>query len=140
MYTFEELTKLFEKTFGECETYNEISDKLHAMEDNENVCEFRRYLCNELLYLVSMGYTKYDGMNFEKNNLIELLCKNIVLLPKDNYYYRAVYAYFKHDDKKCLKYIEDIICLNSPTKQLIEKVHNDKRMKLFEYQISYTEI
>ena len=33
-----------------------------------------------------------------------------------------------------------IICLNSPSKELIEKVHADSRMKLFEYQISYNEI
>ena len=33
-----------------------------------------------------------------------------------------------------------IICLNSPTKQLIEKVRNDDLIKLFEYNISYSEI
>ena len=33
-----------------------------------------------------------------------------------------------------------IICLNSPTKQLIEKVRNDNLIKLFEYNISYSEI
>ena len=33
-----------------------------------------------------------------------------------------------------------IICLNSPTKALLNKVHNDKRMRVFEYQISYTEL
>ena len=30
--------------------------------------------------------------------------------------------------------------LGSPTQQLIDKVHADKRMRLFEYQISYTEL
>lgn len=33
-----------------------------------------------------------------------------------------------------------IVCLNSPTKQLIEKVRNDDLIKLFEYNISYSEI
>ena len=33
-----------------------------------------------------------------------------------------------------------IICLNNPTKQLIEKVRNDDLIKLFEYNISYSEI
>lgn len=33
-----------------------------------------------------------------------------------------------------------IICLNSPTKELVEKVHQDKRMRIYEYQISYTEL
>lgn len=38
------------------------------------------------------------------------------------------------------KKIYGIICLNSPTQQLIDKVHADKRIRLFEYQITYTEI
>lgn len=38
------------------------------------------------------------------------------------------------------KKVYGIICLNSPTQQLIDKVHADKRMRLFEYQISYTEL
>ncbi len=35
--------------------------------------------------------------------------------------------------------INGIICLNNPSKDLLEKVHRDKRMRVFEYQISYTE-
>ena len=38
------------------------------------------------------------------------------------------------------KRVYGIICLNSPTQTLISKVRNDQRMRLFEYQISYTEI
>lgn len=33
-----------------------------------------------------------------------------------------------------------IICLNDPTKDLIEKVKADDQMRLFEYSISYSEI
>ena len=33
-----------------------------------------------------------------------------------------------------------IICLNNPTQKLIEKVRNDDTIKLFEYNISYSEI
>lgn len=32
------------------------------------------------------------------------------------------------------------ICLNDPTKDLIEKVKADDQMRLFEYSISYSEI
>ena len=38
------------------------------------------------------------------------------------------------------KKVYGIICLNNPTKELILRVHNDKRMRLFEYRISYTEL
>ncbi len=38
------------------------------------------------------------------------------------------------------KNVYGIICLSDPTKELVDAVHADKRMKLFEYHISYTEI
>lgn len=38
------------------------------------------------------------------------------------------------------KNIYAIICCNSPSKELLEKVHKDKRIRIFEYQISYTEL
>lgn len=48
--------------------------------------------------------------------------------------------WFEKDDISKGKKVYGIICLNSPTKDLIEKVRKDERIKLFEYQISYTEI
>lgn len=41
------------------------------------------------------------------------------------------------DDRLCWGVI---ICLNDPTKDLIEKVKADDQMRLFEYSISYSEI
>lgn len=38
------------------------------------------------------------------------------------------------------KKVFGIICLNNPSKALIDKVRNDDSMKLFEYSISYSEI
>ena len=36
--------------------------------------------------------------------------------------------------------IYGIICLNNPTQELLNKVHKNKRIRVFEYQISYTEL
>lgn len=41
--------------------------------------------------------------------------------------------------KFSIKSIDEAICLNNPKESLINKVHKDPRMRLFEYQISYTE-
>lgn len=38
------------------------------------------------------------------------------------------------------KKVYGIICLNAPSKELIDKVRQDRRIKLFEYEISYREI
>lgn len=82
---------------------------------------------------------------------LDLLCEDnagnlyIIELKKDSGYDDAYAQTAEYLDwfEKCEKFkgkkIYGIICLNSPTQQLIDKVHSDKRMKLFEYQISYTE-
>jgi len=36
--------------------------------------------------------------------------------------------------------IYGIICLNNPTSDLLNKIHKNKRVRVFEYQISYTEL
>jgi len=82
---------------------------------------------------------------------LDLLCEDnvgnlyVIELKKDSGYddaYKQTAEYldwFEKSKKFKDKKVYGIICLNSPTQQLIDKVHADKRMKLFEYQISYTE-
>lgn len=82
---------------------------------------------------------------------LDLLCEDnagnlyIVELKKDSGYddaYKQTAEYlewFEKSEKFKGKKIYGIICLNAPSQQLIDKVHADKRMRLFEYQISYTE-
>ncbi len=83
---------------------------------------------------------------------LDLLCEDnkgdlyIIELKKDSGYddvYKQTASYldwFEKNDISKGKKVYGIICLNSPTSELIDKVHKDKRMKLFEYQISYTEL
>ena len=47
--------------------------------------------------------------------------------------------WFDENWKDKVKNIYGIICLNNPTKALLDKVHNNNRVRVFEYQISYTE-
>lgn len=83
---------------------------------------------------------------------LDLLCEDtegnlyIIELKKDSGYddaYKQTAEYldwFENNKISEGKKVYGIICLNSPTKELIDKVHADVRMRLFEYQISYTEI
>lgn len=82
---------------------------------------------------------------------LDLLCEDcegnlyIIELKKDSGYddaYKQTADYldwFEKSEKFKGKKIYGIICLNSPTEELIKKVHSDHRIKLFEYQISYIE-
>ena len=83
---------------------------------------------------------------------LDLLCEDdsgnlyIVELKKDSGYddaYKQTAEYLDWFEKS--KYgkgrkIYGIICLNSPSNELIKKVRADNRMRLFEYQISYREV
>ena len=46
---------------------------------------------------------------------------------------------FDENRKDKVKNIYGIICLNTPTQALFDKVHNNNRIRVFEYQVSYTE-
>lgn len=83
---------------------------------------------------------------------LDLLCEDndgelyIIELKKDSGYddvYEQIIRYinwFKCSEKFKEKKIHGIICLNSPSSELIKKIQNDERVRLFEYQISYTEL
>lgn len=88
---------------------------------------------------------------FEMGRL-DLLCEDkngnlyIIELKKDSGYddaYVQTAQYIDWFEKAPIsqgKKVYGIICLNAPTPELVRKVRNDPRIRLFEYQISYTEI
>ena len=83
---------------------------------------------------------------------LDLLCEDtagklyVVELKKDSGYddaYEQTAQYldwFEKSKKFKGKKVYGIICLNTPSQELISRVHADKRMRLYEYQISYTEL
>lgn len=81
---------------------------------------------------------------------LDLLCEDdngelyVIELKKDSGYddaYIQIAEYLEWFEKnwKDHKKVWGIICLNNPTQELLDKVHSDERIRVFEYQISYTE-
>ena len=82
---------------------------------------------------------------------LDLLCEDergnlyVIELKKDSGYddvYKQISDYldwFEKDKISEGKNVYGIICLNNPTKELLDRVHADNRVHIFEYQISYTE-
>ena len=82
---------------------------------------------------------------------LDFLCEDesgnlyVIELKKDSGYddvYKQLSDYlewFETSKKFKDKKVYGIICLNNPSGELIAKVHADKRMKLYEYQISYVQ-
>ena len=83
---------------------------------------------------------------------LDLLCEDkngdlyVIELKKDSGYddvYQQITDYlnwFERSKKFGKQKIYGIICLNDPTKTLIDQVHKEPRVRLFEYRISYQEI
>lgn len=83
---------------------------------------------------------------------LDLFCEDdagnlyVIELKKDSGYddaYKQTVDYldwFAGSPKFGGKKTYGIICLNNPTKELVAKVKSDERIRLFEYQVSYTEI
>ncbi len=83
---------------------------------------------------------------------LDLLCEDehnnlyIIELKKDSGYddaYKQLKRYidwFTASKEFSDKNIRGILCLNSPTNQLINKVKADDRIELYEYQLSYSKI
>lgn len=82
---------------------------------------------------------------------LDLLCEDaagnlyIIELKKDSGYddaYAQTAAYLDWFEKSAAfanRNIYGIICVNHPSQNLLEKVHADARMQIYEYQISYVE-
>ena len=94
-------------------------------------------------------YPFHDG---KTNRRLDILCVDeqdnfyIIELKKDSGYddaYKQIknyVDYFENNRVKKGKKVFGILCLNSPTEKLLNDVRKDKRIRLFEYRISYSEI
>ena len=83
---------------------------------------------------------------------LDLLCEDldgnlyVIELKKDSGYddaYQQIVNYlewFAASERFKDKNVYGIICLNAPTQDLVQKVHADSRIRLFEYMISYREL
>lgn len=94
-------------------------------------------------------YPFFDGKNKRR---LDILCEDdqgnfyIIELKKDSGYgdaYRQIKNYVDYFEKNRVKKgkkVFGILCLNSPTEKLLQDVRKDKRIRLFEYKISYDEL
>ena len=94
-------------------------------------------------------YPFYDGKNKRR---LDILCIDnqenfyIIELKKDSGYddaYKQIKNYVDYFEKNRVKKgkkVFGILCLNSPTEKLLQDVRKDKRIRLFEYKISYNEL
>lgn len=74
------LDDVFKSLFSECESYWEEYQRLKEL-SGEDAEDLRDIYCNEMLYRISRGYTKYDFEGFEKLEPVQVFLKAVELLP-----------------------------------------------------------
>ena len=104
MLTEEQRKSLYDKEFSQYTSFEDISQKLTTMK-SEHIDDLRLLFCDELLYRISIGYTKYNFKDETTGNAIALLCNNIALLPSKYYYWHAVRAFLQKNNQQCIKLI-----------------------------------
>lgn len=108
MISNEELDKLYSDILSECKT---LKDEILVLKklDSEYKDDIRIKYCDNVLYSISHGYTKYDESDFEKNELIKAYLEIVKLLPEDCMYFQLTYNFFQGNSEKCLVILERLI-------------------------------
>ena len=95
---------------------------------------------------------QYPFSDGKKNYRIDILCEDergnfyIIELKKDSGYgdaYSQIKTYVDYFERRRArqgKKVFGILCLNSPTESLLQRVRADNRIRVFEYKISYVEL
>lgn len=139
----------FDKTLLDNSTDFSSCDQILNSAPSEHKGGLESLYCDLLLDALISGYYRYSEMD----------TKQLVDDPLYTKFKKMVYGLDRSDPYNLLYYaiidlvsgkkenvavkgqrVFGIICLNDPTKDLIEKVKADDQMRLFEYSISYSEI
>lgn len=119
MISNEELDVLYAEAFDGCKNLKEELARAKEL-SGEYANEIRRAYCNELLYAISRGYTKYNTVSFAKDELIQGFLEIVKLLPKEYTYFHVAYHFFRQDNKTCLSMLEE--CMQLVYDKVKEKV------------------
>lgn len=108
MISDEELDKLYIEILSGCETLEDQIKVLKSLR-SEYKDKIRQMYCNNLLYTISQGYTKYNFADFQKDILIQSYLEIVKLLPKKYSYFHLTYYFFKQENKKVLLLLEEYL-------------------------------
>ena len=84
-------------------SWDEAVERLETeMSGKPFTTELREWLCNDMMFSATIGYTHYKKTDIKKNQLIQRYIENVAKLPKSKHYDWAVYYFFTRQHKKCI--------------------------------------
>lgn len=119
--TSEEYEKIYNEQYNEVPLEN-VPRLIEQIKDKTEQEEMRRLFCNDLLYYITTGYTKYKtDEDFETNPIIKLFNENVEKLNNDDNFFWSMYYFYKRDYRNC---IDKIKVLLSESLNLYSKGNN----------------
>lgn len=104
--TSEEYYNLFLEKYSDM-LWEDIANNIDTIKDKREQEELRIQFCNQYLYFLTSGYTKYDiSVNFENLQNFKLFLNNVEKLGSDNSYFWGLYWFYKKDYKKCIENLD----------------------------------
>lgn len=110
-------------------TWEEISAKLKTMKGRQNLDDYRKIFCNDLLYGITTGYHIYDDLKkIVKLEVVSEFIKNAALLPDKEYFFHAVSAFFCGEQRECVSQLKKLC---SDTERFGEELSEETMVDLF---------
>ena len=109
--------------------FEEISPEIDCISDEVEQEALRVEFCDDLLYAITTGYTRYDlKRGFQGIPALKLFLSNAKKLGKDYHYFWSLYYFFQKDYNRCIKEID--IQLSMMTEQM--KASDNEAVSLFD--------
>ncbi len=87
----------------EMTTIEERAEEINSIKNETEQYGLRKIFCNDLLYMISGGYVYYQVESFSKDSWVRLFVEQVRKLPKEEYYWKAVAAFFVGNKDVCIK-------------------------------------
>lgn len=108
--TAEQARVFFEDQFPESMSFSETAKKLDGMGHFEGEQEVRLIFCDTLLSGISAGFLKYDEDFFQRNELVDIFCRQIEKLPQEEEpFFWSTYYYFCGNSKKAKELFQTFV-------------------------------
>lgn len=113
--TEDEYKKLYEEKY-EGVSFTDIIKDIDSIKDVEEQEALRSFFCDDLLYRLTGGYTKYyEDTDYESLSGFKLFLENVEKLNQNRNFLWSIYFFYKKDYKQCFEYIKK--CLDETFEQ-----------------------
>ena len=108
MNSEEIIEELYLEAIKDCNTFDEEYQKLKQL-TGEYADDIRKKYCNEMLYFISQGFTKYNFDTLLQEKSVQTYLKVVELLPENAFYFHITHSFFKKENDKVIEMLAEYL-------------------------------